>query len=239
MLQKFKIILLTIFCFALPASASVTSTLGGNGGTTVRTEVFSFTDAAEDNGPDAVAYKKAYKLVLDEKWKDAIQEFSDFLNKYHRSSWRDDAGFWLCYSKEKAGYSLEEVFKSYQDFVKNNRRSKWADDARSNMIAVGQKLVQQGKVEYKTIIDNLQKEDNEEISITALYALQNMGDEKALNAILKLYDSTTNKNYKGKIIYALGNFNSPAAFNKIVQIAKTEKDPDLQKKSGICISEYE
>ena len=113
----------------------MTSSSGGNESTIIKAEIFSFVDGTEDNGPDAVAYKKAYKLVLDEKWKDAIQEFSSFLNKYPRSSWKDDAGFWLCYSKEKAGYNLEEVFKSYQDFAKNNRRSKWADDARSNMIA--------------------------------------------------------------------------------------------------------
>ena len=236
MLRKLKILLLTIFCVTLSASASVISVRGGNEGAIIRTEIFSFIDGAEDNGPDAIAYQKAYKLVLDEKWKDAIQAFSSFLKSYPKSSWRDDAGFWLCYSKEKAGYNLEDVFKSYQDFIKNNRRSKWADDARSNMIAVGQKLVQQGKVEYKTIIDNLQKEDNEEISITALYALQNMGDEKALDAILKLYDSTHNKNYKGKIIYTLGNFNSQKAFNKIVQIAKTEKDPDLQKKAVYALA---
>ena len=56
------------------------------------------------------------------------------------------------------------------------------------MIVVAQKLAQQGKVEYQKIIQYLKQEDDEEISIQALYALRNIGDEKAVNSIIKLYD---------------------------------------------------
>ena len=144
----------------------------------------------------------------------------------------------MCYSKEKAGYGLEEVFNCYQDFVNNNKRSKWADDARSNMIVIGQKLVKQGKVEYKSIIENLTSQDKEEISITALYALQNMGNEKALKSILKLYDTASGENYKGKIIYALGNFEAPEAFDKLVDIVKNEPNVELKKKAIYAIGNH-
>ena len=229
--KSIKIILAIIYMTAFAnASADITSLIGYGG--IINTNEYN----GDENSPDAAAYKKAYELVLDEKWSDAVKAFSGFLRQYPKSQWQDDAGFWLCYTKDKAGYKSEEVFKSYQDFITNHGNSKWADDARANMIIVGQKLVKNGKAEYKTTIDNLQKENNDEIKITALYALQNIGDDKALNAIIKLYDSTPDKEYKGKIIYALGNFDSPSAFDKLVHIAKTEKDPDLQKKAVYAIS---
>ena len=230
MLRKLMFIILTALCFTTVAYPSAVSSNNGNTRfiSGVNLGVFN---GGNENDPDAIAYKKAYTLVLNEKWKDAIKEFETFLKNFPRSSWRDDANFWLCYSKDKAGYNPEDVFKCYRQFIEKYKRSKWANDARSNMIVIGQKLVQMGKVEYQSALEYLKQEDDEEISITALYALQNIGDEKALNAILKLYDTSKSENYRGKIIYALGNFDSPAAFNKLVDIAKTEPDTDLKKKA--------
>ena len=78
--------------------------------------------------------------------------------------------------------------------MKENDNSKWEDDARYNLIRLGQELVKKGKTEYKPIIETLKSEDNEELNIAALYALQDIGDENAVDAIIKLYDSSKNEN---------------------------------------------
>jgi len=62
---------------------------------------------------DAIAYKKAYSLILEEKWEEANKALAEFIHNYSRSAWVDDARFWQCYSIEKLDYSLDEVYNCY------------------------------------------------------------------------------------------------------------------------------
>ena len=158
MLRKllFIVSLIVVLPFYLKASTDIPAS--SKTGIVSSAVLIHHGDIPDSDEPDAAAYKKAYNLVLDQKWNEAIKEFEAFIKKFPNSGWKDDANFWMCYSKDKAGYNLEEVFNCYQDFINNNKRSKWADDARSNMIVVGQKLVKQGKVEYKSLIENLTKQ---------------------------------------------------------------------------------
>ena len=94
----------------------------------------------ESQDKDAVAYKQAYALVLEEKWAPAKTAMDDLIRQFPKSAWVDDARFWSCYAMEKTGQAPETVFKCYQKFVGENPGSEWADDAKSNMIRLAQGL---------------------------------------------------------------------------------------------------
>ena len=164
--------------------------------------IFLHTACLGENEPqeeDAIAYQAAYNLVLDEKWGVALQEFDRMLKQYPRSAWVDDARFWQCYSREKIKESPEKVFDCYYDFIDKYPSSKWVDQANANLIRIGHQLVKSGKKEYEAIIESIKESENEEIALAALYALQDIGDERALKAITDLYDRNDNPNIRGNL----------------------------------------
>lgn len=171
------------------------------------------------------AYQKAYNLVLDKKWTDAQKELDGFVNKYPNSSFTIAARYWKCYSSEKLGDPAEEVFKKYQKFLDKYSDSKWADDARTSMIRVGSELAKQGKTEYSAIVQSMQQGDDEDVKLTALYALQNSPGENTLPIIMDLYDKSKSEKLRGKIVYVLGSFDSPLVVPKLADIAV--KDPNM------------
>ena len=181
--------------------------------------------AGQKSGADAKAYQKAYDLVLDKKWIEAQKELDGFIAKYRNSSYSDAARYWRCYTQEKTGSPNEEAFKKYQEFVKSYPHSRWADDATTNMIRIGSELARQGKSEYGTIVQSLQQGDDEDVKLTALYALRSNTDEKSLPVIMNLYDHSKSEKMREKIVYVLGSFDSPQIVPKLIDIAL--KDPSM------------
>ena len=181
--------------------------------------------AGQESNAVSKAYQKAYDLVLDKKWVEAQKELDNFISKYRNSSYLDAARYWRCYTQEKTGSSSEDAFKKYQEFVKSYPHSRWADDARTNMIRIGSELAKQGKSEYGTIVQSLQQGDDEDVKLTALYALRSNADEKSLPVILNLYDQSKSEKLREKILYVLGGYDSPLVVPKLADIAM--KDPSI------------
>ncbi len=195
-------------------------------------------DAAVAQEQAAAAYQRAYELVLDEEWSRASDALKDFLQEYRRSDWEDDAQFWQCYVREKSGASDESAFECYQDFVNDNDESKWVDDARANMVTLAQRLARSGKREYMTIIESMQAEGDEEVKLAALDALWQMGDERALDAVLDLYDNSASEQFRKKIIFALSQFGSPRAAEKLKDIALQDPNPTIRSEAIFWISQH-
>lgn len=186
---------------------------------------------AKEADPVAEKYQKAYNLILDKNWNEATKLLDDIIENFSDSKWVDDARFWKCYAYEKQEKALEKSFECYEDFINNFSGSKWADDAKSNMIRLARELRKAGKPEYEEQIQTLQESENDEIALAALYALQNRGDERALDAVLNLFNSTKNKNIKKKTIYVIGNFNSPKAKEKLMEIAESKNEVSIRKEA--------
>ncbi len=55
-----------------------------------------FVDGEQDQIKQS--YQDAYNLVLQGKWKRALDAMNKYLTKYPRSRYEDDARFWVCYS---------------------------------------------------------------------------------------------------------------------------------------------
>jgi len=186
---------------------------------------------------DLKAYKQAYNLILGEKWEQAEKALSKFVSMHRRSAWADDARFWMCYAKEKLDHPLEDVFSCYQKFIKAYSSSKWVDDAKANLVRIGHVLSKRGKPEYEAILKSMQENEEEEVKLAALYALEDMGDEQALEAIIKLYDTSKSQKLRARIINIFEDFESPVAFVKIKEIALQDSDPYLRRRAVFVIRE--
>jgi len=176
----------------------------------------------------AKAYQQAYNIVLDEKWKDAIKALEEVERQYSKSDWADDARFWMCYSKEKIGEKFEDVFQDYQNFIERYPKSKWVNDAKKNMILLSTQLAAEGKERYETIIRDMQKSDEDEIVLSALYALQRMGDDEALPALIEIFDDIQNPLVRNRIVFMLSNFDSPEATEKLMDIARNDTNASIR-----------
>ena len=126
--------------------------------------------AAESQEKDAVAYKQAYNLVLQEKWDKAFSAMEALVRDFPESAWTDDARFWQCYAREKLGQAFETVFRCYQEFINAYPESEWADDARSNMVRLGRDLARHGRPEYEAKIQAMEEGQETDVRLAALYA---------------------------------------------------------------------
>ena len=170
------------------------------------------------------AYARAYELVLDEQWGAAQESLKSFLVNHQNMGgvqWRDDAEYWLCYVAEKSSDNLEVVFECYTVFQKKYHKSRWADDAKASSIRIAQMLVREGKPEYAAVVESMKKSDDEEVALSALYALQNIGDENAFKTIVGLYERSDSERLREKIVYIIGNFDSPEVVTLLSEIASS------------------
>ena len=177
------------------------------------------------------AYQNAYSFILNEQWEKAVTALDKVIEKHNKSQWIDDAEFWQCYAREKLGRNLEDVYQCYEHFIETYDDSKFVDDAKNNMVRIGELLVKQGKPQYKNTIEAMQKDEDEDVVLSALMALQHMGDDKGLPVILKLYEENRSFEFKEKILFLLSQFDAPEAENKLIEIAKTDADPDIREKA--------
>ena len=123
----------------------------------------------------------------------------ELIVQYPRSAWVDDARFGPVTTYEKLGQSLEKAFQCYQDFIRAYPDSEWVKDAKADMVRLSHTLAKAGKPEYETIIKSFQSGgEDEDIRMTALYALQNIGDEEALKTIISLYDKADSRSSKAR-----------------------------------------
>jgi len=188
---------------------------------------------------DAIAYREAYNLVLQEKWEEAIKAMDNLIKEFPKSSWGDDAVFWKCYAREKLGQTPESVFQCYQEFITAHPQSEWADDARANMVRLGSALAKAGKVEYEAKVRTLEEDQEVDVRLAALYALKDLGDSESLKTIIDLYDTTKNPHLRSRIVFMLQDFKSPEAFAKLKDIALNDPDPQSRRMALLSMAQSE
>ena len=194
--------------------------------------MIGFATTASAQSTDADDYAKIYELILDEQWEEANDEIGLFIKKeeYQQSPWRDDVWYWHCFSSEKrGGKMLEHSYDCYSGFPGVYPRSPWVDDAKSGLIRVARLLAKDGNPEYEAVVESMKESDDEEVALSALYALQNIGDEKALKTIVGLYERSDSERLRGKIVYILGNFDTPEVITMLSDIATSNESTRIRK----------
>ena len=96
------------------------------------------------------------------------------------------------------------------------------------MIRLSTQLAAEGKQRYSTIIRDMQKSDEDDIVLSALFALQRMGDEEALPALIEIFDDIRNPLVRNRIVFMLGNFDSPEATEKLMEIARDDTSASIR-----------
>jgi tetratricopeptide (TPR) repeat protein len=85
--------------------------------------------APEDNqgDPGYGLYKAGYGLVLEERWKEAREKFSELLARFPKSDYIDDASYWSAFCLKHT--SKKEALAAYKKFLEAFRSSSYYDDA--------------------------------------------------------------------------------------------------------------
>jgi len=187
--------------------------------------------SAEMGVAQTANYRQAEKLILDEKWQDAHDAMLKFIEKYPKSSYVDDAEYWKCYAQEKlAGNTVPELgktFEAYETFVEKYPDSKWVDDAQANMIRLGLYLADLGNENYVLKVQQLQKAQNDEIALAALYSLRNADEKTVLPPLMELYTRTENTKIRQEIFNLLLKYKSEEAKKYLLEIARVEQNTGI------------
>lgn len=182
-------------------------------------------------------YQKVYNLILEKNFDQAEGLLDDIIKNYPHSAWTDDSEFWRCYIKQQRGQDDEQAYECFQSFLKKYGHSKWADDARSAMLQIARKLVDEGHEEYQVYIESLENETDKEVALAALQALASRGDERALQIVSNLYDSTKDPQVLRKIVYVLGTMDSQEAGERLADIARSDSSEALRTEAVFWLSQ--
>ena len=103
------------------------------------------------------------------------------------------------------------------------------------MIRLAQGLAKAGKPEYQTIIESYEDAAEDDIRMTALYALQDIGDDDALKTIIGIYDKASSSKLKSQIVFMLEGMESPEAQAKLRDIIRREPDMEVRRAALFAI----
>jgi HEAT repeat protein len=179
----------------------------------------------------AEAYQQAYNLILDEQWEEAASRLASFLEKFQGHAWADGARFWQCYCRAQLGESLEEVFSCYQRFIAEYPESKWKDDAETHMIAAARELARAGVAEYWSFLEAKNVDADREVALSAIMALQTMGNEQALPALMNLLENNPDAAAREQIAFLLSRFESPEAKSLLIGLVLADPSSKIRGKA--------
>lgn len=183
---------------------------------------FSLAYGVSRQSEAAQLWKKGYDLVLERQFDDARAVFADLQARYSRSKYVDDSAFWLCKIVSESREGDEKSFACFKEFVGKYRRSKYVDDAKSEMIVIGRRLVDQGQSQYADEIDSLTQDQDEEIALTALKALANSGDPTVLSTVMEIYQGHPSERIRLHSARVLEDFDVPEAVDHLIAIARQD-----------------
>jgi tetratricopeptide (TPR) repeat protein len=84
-------------------------------------------EPANEDDPGYALYRDGYRLVLDERWEQALQKFEELQRRFPASSYRDDAAYWSAYSLKHV--RPKDAREAYRSFIEHYRQSSYFDDA--------------------------------------------------------------------------------------------------------------
>jgi len=119
-------LVLVVFCWiastsaAAQAGSSQTSRLGW-----VHAAVGA--EASNQDDPGYGLYRDGYRLVLDERWEEALHVFEELQRRFPASEYRDDAAYWSAYSLKYL--RPRAALDAYRSFIEQYRQSSYLDDA--------------------------------------------------------------------------------------------------------------
>jgi HEAT repeat protein len=197
-----------------------------------------FADSGPAGDEAGKAYQKAYNLILDENWAEAIKGMEAVIRQYPNSSVADDAAFYICLGREKSGQSMESAFECYKQCIERYPKSSYADDAKANLIRLADELAKAGKPQFRAIVRSMGNGEDIKLKILAIQALINSEEpEKTLPVVMKLYDQTSNEEDREKILYLMNDIDSPEVTVKLSEIVQKDPSVEVRKKAVYALGD--
>lgn len=205
--------------------------------------VLSTTGFARDEpapSPESTrAYREGYNQVLNGDWAAASAVFENLIRDHARSSWVDDAAFWLCYAKAQEQAPAEDVFACYEDHIERYPRSEWSDDARRAMVRLAGELERDGKGHYRERVRDFGRGEDDRQLLQVLVALGEIGDERSVNVIIERLDATTDEQLRARIVDVLEDIDSPQVAARLEQLALTDPSERVRLAAIEAISDHD
>ncbi|MFC1555451.1 HEAT repeat domain-containing protein [candidate division KSB1 bacterium] len=193
----------------------------------------SISVSASEQDPDAVAYKAAYQMILNENYVQAQKSYANFLQKFKKSKYRDDAAYWQSFAVMKLARNnqaqLAMAFEMLSTFVDTYPESRWTDDAKTNMITIHQKLNTQDKRKYQRIVVQFRRSRDEEVALAAIQALTRIDEKAAVPDLIEIYNQSKSENVKNRIISMLVRYDAPTAQDKLYEILQAIENENDRK----------
>ena len=112
-------------------------------------------------------------------------------------------------------------------------------ELRKGGVGIGKRLEKQGETIYTQTIEAMQNSEDEEIALAALFALQHRGDERALEAVEKIFETYKSEKMRKKALYILGTMDSEKSEKKLMEVAKNDEDAALRKEAIFWLGQKE
>ncbi len=161
-------------------------------------------------------YEHGQEAMDNGRWDRAIQQFSEVVSL--KGSRADAALYWLAYSQNRQGQRAEAL-ATIAELAKSHPSSRYLKQARALEVEVRRDVGQPVRPE---------SQNDEELKLMALQALQTSDPDQALPMLQKLLDSTASPRLKSQALFLLAQSSSARAREVLVGIAKGNSTPELQ-----------
>ena len=96
------------------------------------------------------------------------------------------------------------------------------------MIRLARVLEQSGNTYYRTVIQDMQADEEEKLVLTAITALQSAGNVDTIDALVDAYDNSDNRAVHERIVYVLDRSQTQLAADKLIDIARHDRSDDIR-----------
>jgi HEAT repeat protein len=176
------------------------------------------------DSPAMQVFRQGRDLIEKEDWAAAAAKFEGYVAQYPKSKEADAALYWLAYALKKQG-KFQDAERTLERLVREFPRSTWVDDGRAMQLEIAPQV---GKP-----VDPGGLQDDE-LKIVALQSLFQSDPARAAGYVAEILkpDSRASRELKETAVSLLGQRGGPEAAAMLLDIARTQPDPDLR---GIAV----
>ena len=164
-------------------------------------------------------YEEARRMVDESRWERAVERFNDVIGMKGRQA--DAALYWKAYSQDRLGQRAEAL-ATIQTLSRDYSSSRYVKEAKVLEAEVRRNSGQPVRP---------QDQEDEDLKLMALMALQHQAPEQAVPMLQKLLAGTASPKLKERALFVLAQSDSPQAREVLRGIAKGNSTPELQSRA--------
>jgi HEAT repeat protein len=176
------------------------------------------------DSPSMLVFRQGRDLIEKEDWTAAAAKFEGYVAQYPKSKEADAALYWLAYARKKQG-KFQDAERALERLSKEFPRSTWVDDARAMEVEIAPQVGK--RVDPEGLADD-------ELKMVALQSLFQSDPARAAGYVAEILKpgSRASRELKETAVSLLGNHGGPEATAMLLDIARTQPDPELR---GIAV----